>query len=176
MADTPAFIPIEEKHGDDCTCPAAGRIVIELVAASRTCPGDRNPHRAARTAAGDSTPHWAPLWPHGLDAEMHNFPQRYPYTGEYDPCACGLRFGETASEARRRLGADTHPDLAAYHVDRTLGGTTLLRHAVDDCDTDEAVDVDDDSLSTLVDIATRHHAEHHGAHATGNTTIQEDRP
>lgn len=51
MVDTPAFRPIEEKHGPDCTCPSAGRIEIELVAADRACPGDRNPHRAARTAA-----------------------------------------------------------------------------------------------------------------------------
>lgn len=78
MATAEVFVPIEEKHGEDCTCPAAGRIVIDLVAASRLCPGDRNPHRAARTAVD------------GTDGHIHHFEfhgppgQRYP-----EPCPCG---------------------------------------------------------------------------------------
>lgn len=45
------FIPIEEKHGDSCTCRSMGHVHVELVAASRACPGDRNPHRAGSIAA-----------------------------------------------------------------------------------------------------------------------------
>jgi hypothetical protein len=57
------FLPIEEKHGNDCTCQPAGRIVVELVAAERMCPGDRNPHRAARTVAEVDEPPDAPANP-----------------------------------------------------------------------------------------------------------------
>jgi len=49
--DGTPFVPIEEKHGDDCTCRFAARIEIDLVAASRACPGDRNPHRGGTIAA-----------------------------------------------------------------------------------------------------------------------------
>jgi len=45
------FVPIEEKHGEGCTCRFAARIEIDLVAASRACPGDRNPHRGGTIAA-----------------------------------------------------------------------------------------------------------------------------
>jgi hypothetical protein len=57
------FLPIEEKHGEACTCQTAGRIVVELVAAERMCPGDRNPHRAARTVAEVDEPPDAPANP-----------------------------------------------------------------------------------------------------------------
>ena len=49
--DGTPFVPIEEKHGEDCTCRFAARIEIDLVAASRACPGDRNPHRGGTIAA-----------------------------------------------------------------------------------------------------------------------------
>lgn len=49
--DGQPFVPIEEKHGDSCTCASAGRIELNLVAASRACPGDRNPARAGSIAA-----------------------------------------------------------------------------------------------------------------------------
>jgi hypothetical protein len=49
--DGMAFVPIEEKHGDDCTCRFAARIELDLVMASRACPGDRNPHRGGTIAA-----------------------------------------------------------------------------------------------------------------------------
>jgi len=45
------FVPIEERHGDDCTCTPMARIEMQLVAASRLCPGDRNPHRGGRVTA-----------------------------------------------------------------------------------------------------------------------------
>lgn len=51
MVDTPAFVSIEEKHGEDCTCRPAGRIELGLVMASRACTGDRNPHRVGSLAA-----------------------------------------------------------------------------------------------------------------------------
>ena len=112
------FLPIEEKHGPDCTCPAAGRIVIELVAAERACPGDRNPHRAARTAAplDDFGPQRYPLHdvgsgplpPHALDAEHHSYPVREPLSvpHQYEPCSCGRRLGETTEHAAVRLGVN----------------------------------------------------------------------
>jgi hypothetical protein len=51
MVSAEAFIPIEEKHGENCTCKPMGHIAIDLVAASRACPGDRNPHRAGSITA-----------------------------------------------------------------------------------------------------------------------------
>jgi hypothetical protein len=51
MVDEAAFVPIEEKHGDDCTCPPMGEIHVALVKADRACPGDRNPHRAGSITA-----------------------------------------------------------------------------------------------------------------------------
>ena len=57
--DGQPFVPIEEKHGEDCTCTSAGRIELDLVMASRLCPGDRNPHRAGSATAKleDRRPH-----------------------------------------------------------------------------------------------------------------------
>ena len=48
--DGVAFVPIEEKHSDGCTCQPAARIELDLVMASRACPGDRNPHRGGTIA------------------------------------------------------------------------------------------------------------------------------
>lgn len=50
-ADGHPFVQIEEKHGNNCTCRAVGRIELDLVAASRGCPGDRSPRRAGSIAA-----------------------------------------------------------------------------------------------------------------------------
>lgn len=46
-----SFVPIETRHGDDCTCPSAGRITLDLVAVTLACPGDRSPQRAGSLTA-----------------------------------------------------------------------------------------------------------------------------
>lgn len=50
MAETDLYVPVETRHGDGCTCRPVGQIHLDLVAASRACPGDRNPHRAGSLA------------------------------------------------------------------------------------------------------------------------------
>lgn len=94
------FLPIEEKHGPDCTCPAAGRIVIELVAADRGCPGDRNPHRAARTAAELDLPLLRMRKDSDDATHIHQFRAKEPLTvpHQFHPCDCGETFGDSHTQ------------------------------------------------------------------------------
>jgi len=81
MADSATVaVPIETKHGDGCTCRSVGEIHLDLVAASRSCPGDRNPHRAG-SLAQQLEPYRTPIqgtvvitWPAAAKPPVHGAP------------------------------------------------------------------------------------------------------
>ena len=94
MVDTATVIvPIETKHGDGCTCRPVGEIHLDLVAASRSCPGDRNPHRAGsltqQLAEHGPTPYPGRViivWP-GTDPKQWQTAFRDAGTGQLLPTA-----------------------------------------------------------------------------------------